>query len=545
MAFSEDWLKSPSAIRIILVHVKALKLGNPDQEENFYFSNGGYTTSDGKQFNPLLIGAFGFQESISPDGSSSMSIGDIEIHNLNGEYDDLLDNTKYIWSNCEIKIYFGDPGWSASLSTIPSVFYTIFNGIIDDIDSRSNTTINFKIRDRLELINSPISENKIGTYGVWVGGQQNKETLRPIVFGEVFNISPVSIDPSTYEYCFGCSNPAYNDPTQVSTFDTNGASERLIEVRDNGMPIYRAAEADKEAYNNAAVELEKSTFKLTYAPQGTITCSVQGVKMSMDLTTGDINENLYVNNIPSIIGVILQKFGKAGSRFTKNDIDLPSFSQFNTQNPNAAVGIYITDAQDTLEVCKSLAASVGGQLVVGREGKIKLVQFGDVNALPSVASTTITTSDILYDSLNISQRLAVISAKKIGYAKNYTIQTGLLTFVPSEHKEAVESEWLTTGSIADDTLITKYKLQKEAEQVDTYLISTAGAQAEVTRLKNYYSQQRTVYSFTGTARLLRLVLGQKVTLIHHRFGLSGGKIGQVVSLRPNWNKDQIEVEVMI
>jgi hypothetical protein len=140
--------------------------------------------------------------------------------------------------------------------------------------------------------------------------------------------------------------------------------------------------------------------------------------------------------------------------------------------------------------------------------------------------------------------LGVKAAIKLGYAKNYTIQQNLLSLIPEQHKTLFEVEWLTTTAKATG-VATTYKLDLDPEQKNTSLISTTDATAEATRLVNYYDEQRVVYKFTGKSKLLSLVLGQAVTLYHSRFNLSGGKAGQVISLSPNWLKEQVEVEVIV
>jgi hypothetical protein len=531
MSYSQTWLEDPSAIRMLLVDATAYNVVT-SQEVKFYFSTTGYMTSDRTSFLPVIVGSMGFTESISADDSTSISFGDIELHNLNGELDDLLDSTKYIWSNRPIKVYYGDPGWSYTLAQIPTTFLTVFDGTIDDIDTRTTRTINFRVRDKLERLNAPITENKIGTYGTWEAGQQNKDATRPLVFGEVFNISPVLIDPSTLEYCFSSSNP-----DSTTGFANNGESEKLLEIRDNGVPIFIPGNAN---YDGATVNLANSTFKLTKSSAGAITCSVQGVKKSIQLSgsTGTLS-NTYTNNIPNTIAVIATQFGKANSRLLTSEIDYPTFSTFNS---TAEIGLLVSGTENVLTVCQELASSIGGQLIMSRTGQLRLIQFG--TPISGVASVNITVDDILFDSLSVSDRPGVKAAIKLGYARNYTVQENLLSAIPNEHKALFEEEWFTTTSKNGPVGVT-YKLDTDPEQKDTALISTADAEAEATRLMGYFDEQRVVYKFTGKSRLLSLVLGQSVVLYHHRFGLSSGKAGQVISLSPNWLKEQVEVEVIV
>lgn len=548
MSYSQTWLEDPASIRVVLVIVTAyvVTTGQDDitgqavtagQDKNFYFSTTGYVTTDRIHFIPAIAGTVGLQESITEDSPTSLSFGDIELHNLNGELDSLLDSTKYVWNNRPIKIYWGDPGWKYSLSQINSSNYlAIFDGVIDDIDSRTTRSVNFRVRDKLERLNGPISENRVGTYGVWATGQQNKDTPRPIVFGEVFNITPVLINPATLEYTFNSDNPVQvSDGTQTVSFAQNGASEELLEIRDNGVPIYRPNNA---TLTGATVDLATSTFKLTKTPAGAVTCSVQGVKKTINLSTGTLT-NTYINSIPNTIAVIATQFGKSSTRLSVNELDLPTF---NTFNQTAEIGVLTDGSQNILTVCQELASSLGSQLIMSRTGLLRLIQFGV--PLSTVSSISITVSDILYDSLSVSRRPGVKAAIKLAYAKNYTVQNGLLSAIPDQHKKSFETEWLTTTA-SNPTVKSNYKLDDLPQEKATNLISTQDASIEATRLNNYFDEQRVVYRFTGRSNLLSLVLGQAVTLYHHRFGLSSGKVGQVISLSPNWNKQEIEVEVIV
>lgn len=536
MSYSQSWLESPASIRVTLVVATCFNVLT-NTETSFYYSTGGYSTTDQIRFNPIIVNQISLQERISDEGEGSMTFGDIELLNLNGELDTLLDVSKYRWPNRSIKIYWGDPGWASTLANIPNTFLTIFNGTIADIDSRAAGVVNIKIRDKLEKLNNSISENKIGTYGVWPGGQQNKDQLRPIVLGECFNITPILIDPATLEYCFNTSNPEQVlDGLQTNVFTNNGESESLIEIRDNGVPIYNSTNT-----TGATVNLQTSTFKLTKTAAGTITCTVQGLKKSMGVSSGFIFENTYTNNIPEIVGVLVQKFGKSTNRLTADEIELQTFLDFST---NCEVGLLVQGSETVLEVCKKLVSSLGGQLVMSRTGRLRLLKYGVPLNTAIVASTSINVSDILYDSLNISYRYEPQSAVKLAYAKNYTIQDNLLTSIPTSHKTSMNTEWYTITSV-DTAAVNNYNLTTDTQQVDTALITTSDCQTECDRRLNYYKTPRTVFKFTGVAKLLSLQLGQQVTLTHPRFGLDAGKVGQVVSLNPNWSRDQVEVEVIV
>lgn len=274
---TETWLSDPASIKGILVEVVASIYDFVNVqwvETTLYLSNIGYLTTDNLTiFNPIIVGGLQVTESISLEGSISMSFGDIGLSNPNGELDNWLDASKYIWTNRPVKVYVGDPGWvCANLAQIRTDFELVFTGLVSDIDASSREQVNLKIRDSLERLNTPITENKVGTYGTWSGGQTNQDTLKPVVLGEAFNITPLLIDPSQLEYM-------YSDPKLLGS-GTNVGAERVTEIRDNGVPIYNV-----NINTGATVNLASGTFKLTKTPVGVVTASIQGVPYTLDLST--------------------------------------------------------------------------------------------------------------------------------------------------------------------------------------------------------------------------------------------------------------------
>lgn len=566
-AYEQAWLEDPAAIPIVLVEAKVFSV-QLQSEITLRFSSTGYNTTDGVVFLPTLVGKVSLTQSISPDGGVSLSFNDLEISNLNGEYDQYLNNNQWVWSNRSIKIYFGDPGFKSSLSQISSKFLLIFDGVIDDIDSRTNKTINLKIRNKLERLNTPVSENKLGIYGVWgaSGGQTNTDALRPLVFGECFNITPLLVDPSTLEY-------------MVNDGPING----IIEIRDNGVPLYGrglmatsivpgstyeiesvgttnfisigaannsigttfvannvgSGDGRVKLVGRATVTESSGTFRLASPPSGDITCTVQGVKKLVNRTNGTIQDT-HSSSIADLITLLVTQFGKASTKFVVSEIDTQNFSTFSSNNSSALFGVYVTSTETVLDVCQKLASSIGSELAISSTGQLQLIKFGE----PYGTQTEITQNDILYNSLAISNRLPIKSAIKLGYAKNWTVQTNLLTAIPQAHKDNFATEWFTVTEF-DETIANTHKLETEAVQKDTYLVDTVTAEDEALRLLTYYKNQRTIFKFVGRSRLLSLKLGQPVLLTYPRFGLDQGVSGQVITLTPDWLSGKIEIEVII
>jgi hypothetical protein len=236
---------------------------------------------------------------------------------------------------------------------------------------------------------------------------------------------------------------------------------------------------------------------------------------------------------------LVTQYGNDLTRLTASDLDLVQLSAFAAANTQY-VGILIKD-DNVVATCQALASSIGACMFFTRTGKLQLLKHG----IPtSDTSVTITDNDILHHSLSISNRSPIVASTKLGYAKNWTVQENLQSSIPQEHKDLFATEWLTFTKV-DDPTVTLYLLKEDPPtQKDTMLIEGTPTETEATRLNDFYKLRHTTYSFTGTANLFLLKLGQPVVLQHNRFNLTNGVNCQVVGLSPDWSKGLIEVEVL-
>lgn len=485
------WLKSPGAIRTVLVEVVARIVST---ETTLYLSSRNYATGGADTpahtaYQACITGGVSTRESLNLDGSPSMSWGDIQIGNLDGRRDGWLD---YVWSNRAVAVYVGDPTWPRA------DFRLVFAGVVDDIDSQARDTLTLRLRDKLERLNAPVSETLLD------GSTENKARLIPITLGEVHNVEPLLINPTalTYQY-----------------HDGQTTAERLIEVRDNGAPI--------ATYTTS---LSAGTFTLTASPVGQITCDVQGAKPG----------GTYRNDVGNLVQHLVQSYGPSATRFSGADLDATQLAAFVTACPQA-VGRHLGERENVLAVCQELAASVGAQVVCTSTGLLRLIRL----ALPATGTpTAVTSADMEAGSLAISQRPPVKATAKIGYAKNCTPQaSGLATGLPASSASALGQEWLSVTS-TDTSVASTYKLDAQPVQVDTLLIDTTEATTEANRRRDLWKTQRSVYTATYLPDLLLVELGDTWTITHPRLGLSAGKTGLVVNIERDWLKGRVTVGVL-
>lgn len=502
----QTWLETPNIVRIALVQVQVLVGGSTITR---YLSTHGVTVS-GIQYTPIIKGSITIDETISVDYAASINYGDIELANNNGEYDSWIND---VWINKSIKIYVGSNPAPNSSSVLDD-YELIFDGIVSDIDSKSRTQLNLKIRDKLEKLNTSLSEVLLGNYfqGALVPEattvNQYRNNLKPLVFGEVHNITPLLSDPTMLEYIVNLEGV-----------------EQIIEVRDNGVPI--------PFTTTGTIPIPAGSFRLVIgAPTSTVTCSVQGVKRTVNVAAGT-SSLVYTNTASNTIATILKHFGK---QLDYTELDATSFAALGTQ----AVGVLVPDRINVLALCQEIAKSCGLIVSTTRSGKVKLINL----AMPTSATTSITDSDILLNSLQLSSKLDVVAGVRLGYAKNWTVQTNITTGIPEQHKNLYATEWLESAK-SDVTTKTTYGVTTEPALETSYLIDKTQADVIAQKKLDLFKTPRKIYTMTCTAKLLSVQVGDPVTLTSQRFGLSLGVLGLVISTKPNWLRGTIEIGVLV
>jgi hypothetical protein len=503
------WLETTSNIpKVLLVQINYKQAGNP---QTLYLSTHTVNIA-GQQYFGIIRNNFTINQSISTEYTASISYSDIEIFNGNGEYDSYLSET-YVWNNQSAKVYIGP--LQETYTSINTNFELIFDGLILDIDSKDRNCINFKLVDKLQNLNTSLSELTLGNYyqgnivAENIYNNQYKNNLKPICFGEVHNITPLFTDPTTLEYMVH-----------------HTAVEQILEVRDNGVPV---------AFNTTiqVSSIPQGSFRLIANPVGTITCSIQGSKAGVDLISG-ASTNSYFNTASSTIASILKNYGKLVG-YSSSVVDTASFSSQGSE----LVGVYIPDRVNVLQLCQDIAKHTGRILTVSRLGKLKLIDL----AIPTSTSNFITNSDILLNSLSLIKQISIVAGHRIGYAKNWTIQNNLETAIPQQHKELFSTEYLEYLA-ADTTAKNNYNITTEPEIEGTYLIDIANATSIATKKLNLFKQPRKIYKMTCISKFLYLEVGDSVQLQLSRFGLMN-KYALIVTTVPDWIKGTIELEVLV
>ena len=498
------WLKSDTAKRCVLIRANVQIAG---VESTRLLSNKNFGT-----YQPIIAGGVSFSESLSLDGSVSVSNGAIDFHNINGEIDSWLDD---VWKNRKIDILLGDEFWPES------DFYLIFSGIIAEQPTASDRLkITLTLADKLQRLNTTVSDTKLG------GTSPNADKLLPLLLGEAFNISPLLVDNAIHQYRVNLRS-----------------MERIIEVRDNGIPV---------AFTP---DLANGTFVLNQQPVGTITCDAQGD-----------NVGGYVNDAAGIIKRLVKEFGTVANRFIDSELFLTSdltanlpgdgsrtldtqmggnivLEQQVTQGAAvsgyAVLGEYITEKTNLLELCNKLASSIGARVAMTRTGILYIVRL----QLPQPSTGTSVTAANIRERTLTATTVPVVAAQKLGYCKNYTVQSTVADGVPADQQNLFAQEWPFTSTWFDNFAADKYKLIINPDTVETSLQAKEDADLETRRRGAIFGSQRRVYSYEGTPDLLVESLGSPQFLQHSRFGLQSGTTGQLVQIESDFLAAKINIGI--
>lgn len=492
------WLNDPTAIRNVIVEAVA-NVGGTDTA--FYlsvlpFASGATDMPPNQAYRAVLIKEdLQTTEQLSLDGSATMTIGEVGVDNADGAFDAWLG---YVWTNRKISILHGDVRWARS------DYQPIFTGVSADIGNKSRSSVNLKIRDNMERLNVAVTEHLLG------GTTANQGTVVPLGFGEIVNITPLLIDPTSLQY-------------QVH----DGTIRGLIEVRDNGVPIAN----DTLGWSAVTVDAAHGTFRLVNNPAGTVTVSFQG---DAGGAAG------YVSTVAGIVKRIVTGYGYVGNRFADSEIDGANFTAFD-QAHTQPVGLSVAGSTNAVSALQQVTGAIGAQLTTSRAGLLQLQQLDFSNLVPTF---DIQPQHMDFHSIWPAARQPVAGSVLLSYCQNQTQQSSLTTSLPAEALSLLRLPCLTSTAV-DPTTKAMYKLTSEPTQEDTILLRRQDADAEAMRRLGIRRVPRTTYQFDGLALLLQLTPGQAVRLFHPRFNLAAGATGLVVSMTTSWALGRATVGVMV
>ena len=589
----KDWLDSPNTQRCILADIKYYSGGS---ENTLYLSTNSYYNG-AVEYIPIIVGGVSFSESLSADLTISINYGTLELENTGGTYDNFL---TYIWKRRSIKLYIGDTSWAKS------DFVTIFDGLVDNLVSSGESRLQLTLVDKLENLNEAITTRTLKDLTGYTSQNTQEEKLLPVLFGEVFNISPILVDNGT-----GFDTGPWS-ATITGIQSTSGIQAGQAITATAGVGALYGGTATATVITvidgNSITYTVPSGAGITRPIPGLVTnlvvggvskaAGASGIKVSAvtgtggpvyKITDGSLNEIIEVrdkaapitilnnrssygeftlanNNfgtitctarsltsndctVPKLIEYIVKNYGT--NLLVDNDLDLTSI--YSITRLGAKVGIYVSDRTNILEVCNQLAKSINCGLCYSlftvsngqvSGGKLRLVELR-VPASTAGAVAELNDSLMLEGTLQVTESFPVKPTIKLAYCKNYTVQSqDLALALHADHGTVFKDEyWYVEAK--DTNVVSVYKDTGIVQEEVTHLLVSSEAQTEATQRLDLWKTPRQLITATYLPHLIFLQLGDTVSLTSNRFGLSSGKPGLVYSINRDWITGFVEIGVLV
>lgn len=480
------WLAADNKSRILLVEAQAYSGGAlvTRYMSNYPFVSAAADAPANQAYDDFVLSIPQFSTRMSEQftGQSTPGWGDIEIANENGDRDSWI--TGDAWDGRSVRMYLGDKSWAKS------DFRKILDGTIADIYAKDQRTLALKIRDKQWALNLPAQTNLIG------GTTANADLPIPLCYGQCFNVEPVLINAATHQY-------------QVH----DGAVNAISTVYDNGVSV---------AFTPT---IASGTFVLTSAPAGRITTDVQGAKPG----------GVYLTKCADIV----QDLITTRSALTTGDLDAASFTAFNATAPQA-LGLYVRARQNLIELLDALVKSVGGWYGFSRPG---LLQLGQLQSPAGTPAVSLTPDDLVEGSLRCLRRSVPVTTVRLGYRKNWTLQTDGVAGAATEARRAdLASEYLVSKAF-DASIKTAHPLALEPDLEGTLMTVKADCDTEAARRLTLYGVTRAVYGLDCFSAPFSANLGAVIALSHPRFGFALGVNSLVSGIVEQPVKNRLSLEL--
>jgi hypothetical protein len=436
-------------------------------------------------------------------GVSSPSYGSIQIQNGNGDFDYLTDMN---WKGRRIVVKAGGVDFRYS------EFATVFDGLCNAIEFDDNV-ITLTIRDRGLRIEQDINSATFEGTGSLEGGDDLAGKLKPLLYGEAFNIEPVLIVPADLIY-------------QVHS----GSIQSIDAVYDRGVELTLDADvADILTATPGAGEystcLATGHIRLGSTPTGRITADAKGD-----------NEGGYVSSAADISKrLVMTKLGSQS--FLVTDLDGGSFNRLNAVLPGA-MGIYVTEKTAVRNLLDALINPCAAYWCFTRTG---MLSVGFLDAA-GTEGFLITEKDI--DAAGIEAPAPAQTAWRIsvGYAPVWIVQKEdeLAGSATEDYRSFVGQEYRTV--VYEDRSTRTQNAQAVERSFFTMLADKADAEALLERLARIYGTTRKIYRVPTYGTLFRLYIGDTAQVQYSRFNISN-KILSVVGISENAENNQTILEL--
>lgn len=438
--------------------------------------------------------------------------GFLELINTDGALDNALQN--YAIDGREISVFYGP-------YMEPFDQFQIIAQLLGVRWEGGRERLRAVVRDRSYTLDKPVQETfYLGTGGA-EGGAELEGKPKPLVYGEVLNISITLIDATNLVY-------------QVH----DGAIDSVVNIYDRGLSLtldtavgtggdvanYAALIAASPAAGNYITSVAEGLIRLASSPAGLVTADIKG----------DDTGSVYVDTIGGICQRVMSDRASLASAWINGATwdALPSYS----------VGIYISpnDATTSEQLIDFLTGSIGASWGPSRAGVIRAYQ----PVLPETQPT-----DLYLGEEDIIDMVPLSPPnprwrQAVGYEKNWTIQRGedLAGSVTDARRQFLKDEYRFESS-TDLQIRTRHAESLNPPLLAGGLVASADAATVAADQMALHSLDRAEYEVHLKRIGFLADLAHVTNIIFGRFSLQSGKNFLVTSIKEDGERDRIILKV--
>lgn len=437
-------------------------------------------------------------------GATRVGYGVVELVNVDGGLDYM--NT-YGFDGRALTIKIGEPsdGYAS--------FTTILSGTMEQVEF-SFQTVTILARDKLAVLDLPLQKTEYAGSNTLPNGIEGTDDLKgqkkPLLYGQVYNISPPCVNTSKLIY--QVSDLLINDVS--AAYDrgvglTKGADYTSMSDMTTTAPSaggYRVLKTSTGSY-----------FRLGSTPTGQVTCdAVQGA------TTAD-------RTAAQLIKAIAIKGG-----VDSGDVNASDVTALDTAN-SSVVGVWVFGDDPALSVIDQVAQSVGAWYGYDATGGFRMGRF---EAPSGAADIEINDDNIVsIETIRPNDTDRGLPAYKVilTYLKNYTVQdSDLASSVTADRRSFLRYAY-QSGYTEDATVKNQFLLASEINR-NTLLITSAAASTEASRLLTLYKTNRYMYQVRIALDVAEHLpdLNDIANVTLDRFGLDSGKLFRIIGISSNY-----------
>jgi hypothetical protein len=452
-------------------------------------------------------------------GATSDRFDSLRLENSSGALDYIRD-----WglAGQSVEFLIGDS------AGIYSSFISLFVGRVEQA-LFDMTTVEITLRDRSEDLRQPIQGTKYAGSNVLPSGLEGvddiKGKVKPRMYGQVFNISPILVNTSRLVY-------------QVN----DGSVNDIPAVYDKGVSLTRGSDytsqSDMEANAPSAGQyrawLFGGYFRLGTTPAGTITADVTEGANAAARTAAQIAKRIVTGSNDPLFS------GHPGG-ISSADVNATDVSELDAKNAST-IGIWIDSETTFDEALNQILTSVGAWYGFDRQGKFRMARldipdtsvstFRRGSSISPLGVSDIDIVNVRFLPTKALDRGKPVWQMTVNYAKNWTVQQGdsVAGSVTPDRRSFLSNEFRATNPASDETVRTANPLAAQ-KIIDTLLVDLASAEDERDRqLAILFGRQDFIECDIklSIAAISALDIGYGATITIPRFGYDSGRI-QVIS----------------